>query len=190
MERTTDQTIESAGAGNDIVGSSLSWTLAANVEDLLLFDVGDINGTGNALNNYLQGNTTDNILKGGGGNDNINGQGGNDTLIGQAGVDQLQGGIGADKFVFNSTSEGVDTILNYEVSVVGETIQVSKAGFGGGLTLGTLAASQFVIGSAAVDSSDRFIYNSGTGALSFDANGNGTGGLTQFATLSSSLNIE
>lgn len=46
-----------------------------------------------------------------------------------------------------------------------------------------------MIGSAAVDSSDRFIYNSGTGALSFDANGNGTGGLTQFAKLSSGLNM-
>lgn len=191
VDRTTDQTIEAANAGNDSVVSSINWTLATNVEVLVLNSSADINGTGNELDNTIVDGSigSNNILKGGGGNDAIFGAGGNDTLIGQAGVDQLHGQAGADKFVFNSTSEGIDTIVGFEVSVVGETIQVSKAGFGGGLTLGTLAASQFVIGSAAADSSDRFIYNSSTGALSFDANGNGAGGQVQFATLSTGLNM-
>ncbi|MBW4639394.1 MAG: calcium-binding protein [Gloeocapsa sp. UFS-A4-WI-NPMV-4B04] len=190
VDRTTDQTIESANGGVDQVQSSISWTLATNVEDLILTGSADINGTGNELNNIIQATGfTNNIIKGGGGNDFILGEGGNDTLIGQVGVDRLSGSFGADKFVFNSTSEGIDTIEDYEVSVVGETIQVSRAGFGGGLSLGTLAASQFVIGTAAVDTSDRFIYNSGTGALFFDPTGsnNGITDRVQFAQLATGL---
>ena len=66
---------------------------------------------------------------------------------------------------------------------------MSASGFGGGLTLGLLAADLFTIGSAATDGSDRFIYNSATGALSFDADGSGSLAQVQFATLSTGLNL-
>ena len=57
-------------------------TLAANVENLILTGTSDINGTGNALNNYLTGNDSNNILDGGNGNDALNGGVGSDRLIG------------------------------------------------------------------------------------------------------------
>jgi len=43
----------------------------------------------------------------------LHGQDGDDTLIGGGGVDQLTGGIGADTFRFESTTEGPDTIVDF-----------------------------------------------------------------------------
>jgi len=71
----------------------------------------------------------------------------------------------------------------------GDKIVVSASGFGGGLTIGTLSSAQFTIGSAAADASDRFIYNSATGALFFDADATGALGQVQFATLSTNLSL-
>lgn len=63
-----------------------------------------------------------------------------------------------------------------------DTIRVSASGFGGGLTASAaITPAQFVIGSAAVDKSDRFIYNQKTGALFFDSDGTGEIEQVQFA---------
>jgi len=53
--------------------------------------------------------------------------------------------------VFNTLNQGIDTITDFSVSVVDETIEVSAAGFWGGLTAGTpITAAQFKLGTAAV----------------------------------------
>lgn len=114
------------------------------------------------------------------------GAAGGDTLTGGAAGDTLTGGAGADNFRFNSSNEGVDLITDF--SVVDDTIQVSAAGFGGGLTAeGAIAANQFVIGASAQHTSDRFIYNQQTGALFFDIDGLSGANQTQIATLSTGL---
>ena len=48
-------------------------------------------------------------------------------------------------------------------------------------------AGAFKIGSAATDIDDRIIYNSATGALSYDTNGSIAGGNTLFAKLDKGL---
>jgi Ca2+-binding RTX toxin-like protein len=89
-----DRVTEYQGQGNDAVYSTVSFTLGANLEDLYLDGMGNINGTGNGLDNWLYGNDGMNILTGGAGDDTLNGYGGNDTLTGGAGNDTLSGSGG------------------------------------------------------------------------------------------------
>jgi Ca2+-binding RTX toxin-like protein len=166
----------------DTISTAVTYTLAANVERLILAGTAVINGTGNTLNNRLTGNTAANTLNGGTGNDTLLGGSGNDNLIGGTGNDVLTGEAGADRFTFSSSSERLDTITDFVA--VDDTIVVSASGFGGGLAAGSLAASQFVLGTAAADSSDRFIYNRSTGGLFFDRDGTGSIAALQIATLS------
>jgi Ca2+-binding RTX toxin-like protein len=94
-----DTITEGLNAGTDLVKSSVSWVLGANVENLTLTGTDAINGTGNNLNNILTGNTGANILSGEVGNDTLLGGAGNDTLLGGAGNDILDGGLGADSLI-------------------------------------------------------------------------------------------
>lgn len=141
---------------------------------------------GNAANNTLNGGAGNDTLIGGLGTDILVGGTGNDSLTGSAGRDRLTGGTGADRFVFKSKTEGRDTIADF--SVIDDTINVSKAGFGDGLSAGvTIAAAQFRLGARAGDTSDRFIYNKITGGLFFDVDGTGATEQLQFAQLSANL---
>ena len=108
VDTVTDVITELAGEGVDIVRSSVSFALGANVENLFLSGTA-ITGTGNSLNNVLTGNAANNILQGGGGNDVLDGGDGNDTLV---------GGVGDDIYVVNTTTDviteetgsGMDTV--------------------------------------------------------------------------------
>jgi Ca2+-binding RTX toxin-like protein len=69
-----DTVMEGAGAGIDTIHASISLTLAANIENLMLLSgSGAINGAGNGLTNRLTGNASANVLEGAGGSDIING---------------------------------------------------------------------------------------------------------------------
>ncbi|MHC5828393.1 MAG: calcium-binding protein, partial [Nostoc sp.] len=109
-------------------------------------------------------------------------------LTGGFGNDTLYGGAGTDTFAFSSYKEGIDTI--YDFNPTNELIQVSAAGFGGGLSTPSLKTSQFTIGTSATTSNQRFIYNDITGALFFDLDGSASG-FTQvkFAQLSAGLSL-
>ncbi len=48
----------------DTVQASVSWTLGANLENLLLTGVSDIDGTGNERRNFITGNAANNVLNG------------------------------------------------------------------------------------------------------------------------------
>jgi serralysin len=52
---------------------------------------------------------------------------------------------------------------------------------------GGLAAERFVVGAAAQDASDNIIYNSATGAVLYDSDGNGAAAAIQFAEVDAGL---
>ena len=69
-----DSVVEAANGGMDTVNASVSYTLAANVENLILIGAAAVSGTGNGLANILNGlnagqSAVANVLTGLGGND-------------------------------------------------------------------------------------------------------------------------
>ena len=109
VDNTADVVTEAAGEGTDLIQSSVTYTLGANVENLTLTGTTAINGTGNALNNVLTGNSANNKLTGGAGNDTLNGGAGSDTLIGGLGNDVYVVNVATD-VVTENANEGTDLI--------------------------------------------------------------------------------
>ncbi|MDX2306628.1 MAG: hypothetical protein NW216_00135 [Hyphomicrobium sp.] len=177
--------------GIDTITTTITRTLAsfATVDHLTLLS-GNINGTGNALANVITGSTGNNILDGAGGNDSLVGGAGNDTLKGGTGNDTLAGGAGSDVFVFNTqpTATNRDTISDFSNAGQNDVIHLENTGAGlfTLLAAGALTAAAFKANATgtATEADDRVIYNTATGALFYDTNGNGAGGATQFAMLS------
>jgi Ca2+-binding RTX toxin-like protein len=161
----------------DTVVSTVTRALGTNLETLILSGTLAINGTGNTLDNSLLGNTAANVLNGNSGNDVLNGGLGNDTLIGGAGI---------DTFVFDSLLNATtnrDTLTDF--SVTDDTLRLDQTVFAKLTTLGGLSAAFFCSSTtgAAADSNDYILYNTSSGALAYDTDGNGAGAAIQFATL-------
>ena len=81
VDNIGDTVSENAGQGSDTVNSAQSFVLGDNIESLILTGTGNLNGTGNALNNMLKGNAGANVLDGGAGADTLTGGAGDDTYI-------------------------------------------------------------------------------------------------------------
>jgi large repetitive protein len=172
------------GTGNDLLNGGDS-------ADSLYGQAGNDTLQGGNGNDSLYGQADNDILQGGNGNDSLYGGDGSDILTGGFDRDALTGGAGEDFFRFETykgTKGGLaaDTILDFTVGE--DKIQISASGFGGGLIAGVdLGADQFVIGSAAQDRNDRFIYDSTTGALFYDTDGTGSRAQIQIGILSTGL---
>jgi Ca2+-binding RTX toxin-like protein len=111
-----EMVIERVGEGTDRVRSAVTYTLPGNVENLELLDSsipGLPNGTGNELDNFIQGNSLANVLQG---------EEGNDQLDGGLDDDVLQGGTGHDTYFFN-LGDGIDTIEDVAAAGEGNRIQ-------------------------------------------------------------------
>jgi Ca2+-binding RTX toxin-like protein len=169
---STDTVVEAADGGYDTVLSSVSVTLDANVEELQLTRSSAINGTGNQIANVIVGNSAANT---------INGAGGNDTLT---------GGAGRDAFVFDTAlgPSNIDRITDF--SVPSDSIRLDNDVFIG-LSAGGLSSQAFRKNTSgnAVDANDRIIYETDTGRVWFDRDGNGSAAKVQFAVLDRNLAI-
>jgi hypothetical protein len=95
-----DVVLETPRGGTDTVVAGFSTTLGANLENLTLSGLADIDGTGNELDNVILGTSASNVLHGGGGNDWLYGGNGGDEGI--YGLDTVYGDAGNDTIVFDS----------------------------------------------------------------------------------------
>jgi serralysin len=113
LDNLGDKVIEVANEGRDLIRTSVSYTLSANVEDGQLLGIAALNLVGNALGNSLIGNSAANLL---------NGLGGADTLNGGAGIDTLIGGTGNDTYVVDNLKDIVS-----ETSTLGSEIDTVRS---------------------------------------------------------------
>ncbi|WP_269633963.1 calcium-binding protein [Pelomonas sp. BJYL3] len=109
LDVATDAVKEQENEGVDSVQIGVTYTLAANVENLTLTGSTAINGTGNGLANSLTGNGAANTLTGGAGNDTLTGGAGNDILVGGTGDDLYVLDVLGD-VVTEQSGEGIDTV--------------------------------------------------------------------------------
>lgn len=150
--------------------------------DILSGDAGNDILYGGLGNDTLNGDAGNDKLYGGLGNDSLNGGNGDDYLVGGQGNDTLTGGAGADKFVFAAplhSTNNLDTVVDF--SSTGGDKLVLSALFFEGLKAGDPV--KLVVNGPATDGSPTVLYNSNTGMLSYDADGNGAGAAVDFAKL-------
>ncbi|KQT53562.1 hypothetical protein ASG52_05450 [Methylobacterium sp. Leaf456] len=169
VDNAGDKAVETNGAvGTDLVVASVSYSLGGSeLENLTLTGSGSLNGTGNSIANVLTGNAGANIL---------NGLGGSDTLAGLG---------GSDTFVFSTALAATNVDRLSDFSATDDTMQLSRSVFSV-LAAGSLDAAAFKdlsVSGATVDADDRILYDKATGALSYDADGNGSKAAVQFAVL-------
>lgn len=174
------------GAGRDDVSYESSTAVLINLADLtrnkgaaagdVYLDVERFVGSDRG-NDTLLGDAGNNAFLGMGGADRLTGNGGSDTLEGGRGADTLAGGAGADQFAFVFVTDGGDTISDFTRGAAADKITVSASGFGGGLVAGALGAARFQLraDNLAQDDNDRFIFDTTTRTLWFDADGVGAG---------------
>jgi Ca2+-binding RTX toxin-like protein len=116
-----DTVIELPGGGTDLVKSSVTHTLAAEVENLTLTGTADLNGTGNNLANIILGNEGDNVIDGG------------------LGADQMKGGKGDDTYRLSQATDVVTELANEGIDTV--FIDFAPASFTLGANLEIAAAN-------------------------------------------------
>ena len=137
--------------------------------------INTLNATGGA--DYVNVSTADAdvTVNGGAGTQIIVGSAYADTLTGGAGTDNLTGGAGNDWFRYNATNEGTDTITDFVSGT--DKFLFEDTAFSNAATFTSNATG------TAIGANAQFIYNTSTGALSYDSNGTLGGGSSSIAFL-------
>lgn len=128
IDNAGDVVVETVDQGTDTIRTALSFNLSSlQVEWLVLTGSGNVNGTGNTLENRLTGNAGANILNGGAGADRLAGAAGNDRYV----VDN------AGDVVLEAANAGTDTVQSSVSFVLGTQAIEHLTLTGGAATAGT-----------------------------------------------------
>jgi Ca2+-binding RTX toxin-like protein len=154
------------------------------------FEGGSGNDTllGGAVNDRLGGGDGEDEMRGGGDNDALWGDDGADWLEGGAGTDMLNGGGASDDFVFRDAprADNEDFVADFVPGT--DKILLDRAVHANLGAAGNFAAgdARFFAGPGAISgqtASHRVIYDTTSGTLYYDADGNGAGAAHPIATL-------
>jgi Ca2+-binding RTX toxin-like protein len=182
----------SGGSGNDRVyggsdndrvsgGSGADKVYGGSGHDQVYGDAGNDRLYGDTGNDRLSGGTGHDIMMGGSGRDTISGSSGDDRIDGGLGADVLSGGTGRDSFVFDTAlGKGeVDTIRGFNPGE--DRILLDNSIFKNLPGRGTLGWNTFQWGDKALNADVRILYDFASGALLYDADGNGSSAAVKFA---------
>ncbi|MCV6592155.1 MAG: tandem-95 repeat protein [Silicimonas sp.] len=167
--------------GDGVAGQTVIGTGGADVinggfgDDTLVGDAGDDLLTGNNGADELLGEAGADTLEGGFGVDTLDGGSEDDRLVGGDRGDLLTGGAGADTFVFLREEDGGDRLTDFQTG--SDVIEIDLSGFA------LLTAPSLLIDSAPATGDAVLTFDSVTGVLSFDADGNGAGEASVLADL-------
>ena len=183
-----DVILADPGGIDTVVAWNADWTLDAGLENLELESLIG-NGTGNELGNRIAGAYEGGMLVGLAGSDTLIARGSENgtRLDGGAGVDTLVGATGVDAYLFTVApgAANADEIAAFDSGE--DRIVLDGAVHTSSGPSGTFAAGDARFWSSgtgtAHDADDRVIYQTGTGELWYDADGNGAGARQLIATL-------
>lgn len=111
VDNTNDSITELSGEGHDVVYALRTYTLSANVEDLIITGTGTVHGTGNSEDNRIVGNI---------GANNLTGGGGNDTFV-------FGASIGLDKILDFGDTSGNEDIIELDAAAFADYAAVQAA---------------------------------------------------------------
>ena len=121
-------------------------------------------------------------IEGLGGDDDLRGGAAFDSLSGGAGHDTLVGGGGVDTFRFSTAASvnNADQVVAFDAAA--DSFEFVHSAYNA-LDIGTLAKSEFKIGTGAATTHQHIIYNADTGDLFYDADGSAQGAAVEIAHL-------
>ena len=128
----------------------------------------------------IDGSELGDSLRGDGAANRIFGRKGADRIEGAGGADVLTGGADADVFVFRAPGLGADRIADFNKV---DFLEVSAAGFGGGLVADGAVILRSGGAPAVQGGSGQFLYDTDDGRLSWDHDGTGSDDAVLIATL-------
>ncbi|MFA6178098.1 MAG: calcium-binding protein [Candidatus Methylopumilus sp.] len=115
-----DTIVEAAGVAGGVdtikIAATYDLTTNVNVENLTLLGADVIDGTGNALANYITGNSAFNVLTGGLGNDTLDGGGNGDSL---------EGGAGNDTYIVDDLTDTIVELVDAGIDTIQSSVTLS-----------------------------------------------------------------
>ncbi len=172
-----DDSAGSGGSGKDTINSRVDIAaLNGDIENLVLVSTA-LDGTGNGLNNRIEGTSSDNKLLGLVGADTLIGGNGTDTLDGGDGADSMIGGDGTDVYFVNVAGDkivetatgGTDLVMSeidYVMAANVDNMMLNSAkGTGNGLGNVILGLGSFANKLAGLGGDDTLDSQSGNDTL-------------------------
>ncbi|WP_461208927.1 hypothetical protein [Desulfocurvus sp. DL9XJH121] len=181
----------SGNAGDDTMSGDMGDDMLFGGEGADVMSGGDDNDVlyGDAGNDVMSGDTGDDVLDGGDDNDILYGASGADSLIGGLGQDTIFAGddSDADTLYWSQGAEGGDYVFDFESGE--DKLTFLQTAFGN-LNAGQIDSARFLStglsgafsGNQGADTMPLFVYDTDTGQLYYDSDGNGSGTGTLMAT--------